>query len=612
MCGIAGILRLDRPVTENEVLGMTNAMQHRGPDGDGVQLIEQLGIGHRRLSLIDLEGGKQPMSSAEENYWITFNGELYNFLELQQELKGLGMQFKTRSDTEVILRAYEAWGEKCLERFRGMFAFCIVDKQSRKAFLARDHFGIKPLYYTKQNGFIAFASELKALKGIEGFVPEIDPSAIDTYLNFQYIPAPETVFKKVYKIQPAHCLHFTFDGDLSEQRKYWHLPFAPDHKRSKADCAAELEEVLSDSVKAHLVADVPFGAFLSGGLDSSVVVTHMAKHLGQQVKTFSIGFEEQDYSEMHYAEQVAKKWGTEHHTEIVKPDALGILPQLVKHYGEPFGDSSAIPTWYVSQMARKEVTMVLSGDGGDEAFAGYKTYTDFMKFEMRMQSSAFKQKAYDLASKVQPSRFPPRYSMEKWLTYVSSIKAPARQQLWRDEFTNVGKAEFALFKALENEVAGFDIPQKLQYTDRHTYMTGDILTKVDIASMCHSLEVRTPLIDKKVWEFAAQLPWNYNLSKTNGEWQGKMLLKQSLEKHFPKEFIYRKKMGFAIPITKWFTGSHATGEAIREKLTHPNAQINAYFKPEAIEQFIAGKNYTGLWLLLFLEYWLEDFYTPAS
>lgn len=607
MCGIAGIASKSVANLGEVLTNMTNALEHRGPDGRGEHLHKHIGLGHRRLSLIDLEGGKQPMTNEDESIWIVFNGELYNFKILREQLKKSGHIFQTESDTEVIVHAYEEWGTDCVKRFRGMFAFCILDKNKEQLFIARDHFGIKPLYYHNDNGTFAFASELQSFKQVPDFKPELDLQAIDKYLWLQYIPAPQTVFKNTFKLRPGHYITVDFEGNVSPQKEFWDIAFKPEFDKSEKYFEEALTDTIQESVKAHLVSDVPFGAFLSGGLDSSVVTSFMCEELSQPVKTFSIGFEEEDFSELPYAQQVAEKWGTEHHVEIVRPDALGILPELVKHYGEPFGDSSAVPTYYVSKLASEHVKMVLSGDGGDEALAGYRTYCKWKTFELIEGESKLKGALYDQASKFLPSKFKPRHSLEKWLTYIHYIDNNWRRKLWRPEYAGVINEKLVEFEEFYSRTKGFDFIQRHQYMDLKTYLPYDILTKVDAVSMIHSLEVRTPLVDVEVWNLATRIPLEYNMKKDGDMYSGKHLLKKILEKNFPKEFVHRQKMGFAIPISKWFDGGNTTGTQIREMLTASDSQLGQYFSPEGIDALLDTDNFGGIWLLLFLEYWLRDF-----
>lgn len=586
---------------------MTDAIAHRGPDGFGHKLFNNIAIGHRRLSIIDLAAGAQPMSNADATIWITYNGELYNYLELQQQLKNSGYTFKSNSDTEVIIYAYEKWGEACLQYFRGMFAFAITDLKKQKLFIVRDHFGIKPLYYYESVNCIAFGSELQQFKNLPGFTDEINLNAIDQYLWMQYVPAPLTIFKSVKKLKAAHYITISFAGKISEQKNYWDIDYSKKQIKTENQWLEAAESIIKNSVKSHLVSDVPFGAFLSGGIDSSLVVKYMSGVLSKPVETFSIGFEEEAYNELHYSEIVAKKYGTKHHTQIVRPDALGILPQLVKHYGEPYGDSSCIPTYYVCELARKHVTMVLSGDGGDECFAGYNSYTQWMKYMPINMRSGLKKKLYPYAELLWPSRYPKKDTLANWVTQMSYLERDWRSKLWKPQFHEYMAAMPEGFEELYEKAKRYSAINKVQYIDMKTYMNFDILTKVDIASMMHSLEVRTPLIDKEVWEFAVTIPEEFNINNKSGEWRGKLLLKKLLEKDFSPEFIHRKKQGFGVPISKWFANEGELRGVLEDKLISKNSLLNNYFNPTSVKELLNTKHTGAMWLLLFLEEWLNQF-----
>lgn len=593
---------------------MTDAIRHRGPDGSGLELFDKGGIGHRRLSIIDLETGKQPMCNEDGSVWITFNGEIYNYRELYQELNSAGHVFKTRSDTEVLVHGYEQWGYDLLKKLRGMFAFAIVDKNKRLVFAARDHFGIKPFYYLKSGPCFAFGSELQALASVNGFTYEPDLSAIDEYLWLQYISAPRTVFKNVFKLQAAHYLVFHFDGRLEEPRPYWNVDFSKKQVKTEREWLHELDHVLKKSVEAHLVSDVPFGAFLSGGIDSTLVVSYMSKILKQPVKTFSIGFDEADFNELEYSNLAAKTYNTDHYTEIVRPDALAILPQLVKHYGEPYGDSSAIPTYYVCRLARQHVTMVLSGDGGDECFAGYGSHVAWMQYDPRNYRTGWKFRYYDHLRRLFPGRLPERASLQRWLGHIQYLPVIDRQALWKPDYQQHLGEQLPLFEQLLDEAGSYSMANKVQYLDMKTYMNFDILTKVDVASMIHSLESRTPLIDKEVWEFAATIPEEFNINTKNPEkkWQGKLLLKKLLSRDFNPDFIYRRKMGFGVPLSKWFADKGELRAVLEDYLLSSNSCVLHYFDKHKIEQLIAH-NFTGpLWLLLFIEEWFRNFKQTAN
>lgn len=610
MCGIGGIILNDTSAHEVMLKPLMDAMRHRGPDGDGFYTHQNIAIGHRRLAIIDLETGRQPISNEDGTIWITFNGEIYNYLELRLTLLHKGHRFHTNSDTETIVHAYEQWGSDCVKHLRGMFAFAILDQNKREVFLARDHFGIKPLVYAQSRNVFAFASEIHALRTIQGIDWSIDYVALDQYLQFQYIPSPRTVYKNVKKLPPAHFLRLGFDGTVIQQERYWQLEFNPDYSLSETEWLEGLDTVLKESVQAHLVSDVPFGAFLSGGIDSSLVVGYMAQTMQQPVKTFSIGFEERDFNETQYALQVATHWGTDHHVEIVKPDALSLLPRIVKHYGEPFGDSSAIPTFYVSQLARKYVTMVLTGDGGDEIFAGYESYTTRWQRHLAPipeHLSPVKKLAYQLLHNFLPNRYPLRSaSINDWLRYVEYFGTGARKVLWKSDFANeLIKGNETVHAHYFKNAKSFGHFQKAQSVDFNTYMTDAVLRKVDIGSMMSSLETRTPLLDIKVVEFAARIPESINISKVNGVWFGKKLLKKLAASHYGNKFAYRNKMGFATPIKYWLNNTGKESE-IKDRLLTSGNGLDELFNRQAVAETVAVGHGGQLWLLLFLQEWLTQ------
>jgi asparagine synthase (glutamine-hydrolysing) len=608
MCGIGGYINLKAKADESVIKQMTDSIAHRGPDGFGHKIFENAAIGHRRLSIIDLASGAQPMSNVNETLWITFNGEIYNYLELKTELKKLDVVFKTNSDTEVIIYAYEKWGANCVNKLRGMFAFAILDTTKKEIFIARDHFGIKPVYiYTDKNS-IAFGSEIQQFKFIPGFDSSINNIALDNFLWLQYIPAPLTIFNSVQKLKPAHHITISLNGKISEQKQYWDISYSKKQVKTKEEWLEATNDVIKKSVEAHLLSDVPFGAFLSGGIDSTLVVKYMSEILPKKVKTFSIGFEEEAYNELKYSELAAKEFNTEHYTQIVKPNALDLLPKLVKHYGEPFGDSSALPTYYVCELAKKHVTMVLSGDGGDECFAGYGSYLHWMKYMPVNHRSGLKKTLYPHLEKILPARYPKKDTLNYWLGHIEYLDNNWRSKLWKDEFRAAQKNKPEGFESFFDHTKKYSMANKVQYMDAKTYMPYDILTKVDIASMCHSLEVRTPLIDKEVWEFAATIPEEFNINKDGkNNWEGKLLLKQLLAKHFPHEFIYRKKQGFAIPLEKWFSNEGQLREKLNDSVLAKNSNISSFFDHNAINELVHSKNTGGMWLMLFLEEWLSQF-----
>jgi asparagine synthase (glutamine-hydrolysing) len=611
MCGISGVISTNRSRNNEIIRSMIDSLAHRGPDGEGIYSFENVSIGHRRLAIIDPDAGSQPLTNENNTIWLTFNGEIYNFLELKKILEHKGHVFRTHSDSEVIVHSYEEWGVDCVSKFRGMFAFAIVDTIKRTIFLARDHFGIKPLCYLSKPGYFAFSSEIKVLKKISPIPLDLKLESIDEYLWLGYIPAPKSIYKDVFKLPPAHRMTVSFSGEILDLSRYWEMEFRPDYTKTKQDWLAELDYVLEESVKAHLISDVPFGAFLSGGLDSSAVVTYMAKILKMPVKTFSIGFEESTFDETNYAKIVADKWKTDHHVEIVKPDALSILPDLVKHYGEPFGDSSAIPTYYVSKLARLHVPMVLSGDGGDELFAGYNSYLGWMQnFDSKAHNQLKHKTLQYLGHLASPKSFPlikNKDSASQWLVFMRLVPPHIRYRLWRNDFHNLIQQKIELFEELYNKAAKLEKVQKAQYVDFNTYLPFDILTKVDIVSMANSLEVRTPFVDVNVVNFASTVPQHININRDFDEkWRGKLLIKQLLRQCYGNEFVNRTKMGFGVPLEAWFFNNKKVSSILHDKLLSPSSQLNEFFNPKMIRKLIERKSYTRLWLLLFLEEWLHQ------
>jgi len=624
MCGIAGFIEFtDRIPARRDAEAMIARVRHRGPDGQGLHIHGPVALGHRRLSIIDLISGAQPMSNEDDQVWITYNGELYNFRELREQLKSAGHTFRTSSDTEVIVHAWEEWGEACVEHFRGMFAFAVADYRRRVIFLARDHLGIKPLYYFQTRERLAFASELQALRVLPDCPNDIDPKAIDNYLFLLSVPPPRTIYRDVYKLPPAHRMTVAFDGKTRGPECYWKLQFRPQTGVSFTEWTERLESVLRDSVRAHLMSDVPFGAFLSGGIDSTAVVGLMSEELAAPVRTFSIGFEEAEFNELEYARMAARRFGTEHHEEIVRADAVSILPELVRHFGEPFGDSSAIPTYFVSRLARRHVTMALTGDGGDEGFLGYGRYFGWHEWINPPASprAAWKRVLRPLLQIVRPRRFPARRGVQPadWLPWIAGVPADIRREVWRPEFTHLVEEPIEEIQDILKDALGVSPEQIGQFIDYNTYLPNDILTKVDISSMIHSLETRTPLTDVRVAEFASTIPWKMNLRRNGqGVWTGKHVLKAIVGKHFGPEFLERKKTGFGIPLNHWFAKGGALRDELSERLCSGNARIYRYFRPEAVQRLMSEHSVhefdhsQRLWQLLFLETWLEQVHESGS
>lgn len=608
MCGIFGLVK-KKPVIF-DFSSCLDSLHHRGPDGMGFFVHDNVGIGHRRLSIIDLDGGKQPLSNVDKSLWITYNGELYNYQELRKFLRQKGYLFTTSSDTEVVLYSYAHWGKDCVNHFRGMFAFGILDLIQKELFLARDHFGIKPLVYAHNSEIFAFASEIQSLKTLPEIKWDFNLSSLNQYLAYQFIPAPNTIYKQVKKLPPGHFMRVSFGGQIQEITSYWNLEFRPDFSRTERYWIESLEEVIKSSVQRHLVSDVPFGAFLSGGIDSSLVVGYMSQLMSKPVKTFSIGFEEEGFSELEFARKVANHWSTHHHEAIVKPDALSILPNLVRHYGEPFGDSSAIPTYYVSQLARKHVSMALSGDAGDELFAGYDSYsTRWIRHLTPIPEHlpGYKKGLYKLLSAVLPNKYPLRTAtLSDWKRYIQYFGSEERSQLWKPELADHSRQTDLIHEEIWIKSKSFSHFQRAQHLDFRTYLPYDILTKVDIASMMHGLEVRTPLLDIKVVELAAQIPEKFNINKSSGEWVGKQLLKKIVAKDLGNEFAFRKKMGFAVPIQKWLGDPGKSRIEVKERLLSSGNGLDEFFESAELER-IANSSHSGQqWLMIFLQEWLSQ------
>jgi asparagine synthase (glutamine-hydrolysing) len=563
MCGIAGLFRADGalPSTTEWLDAMCRAIVHRGPDDQGM-FAHGLGhIGMRRLSIIDLHTGHQPIANEDQSIWVVFNGEIYNFAQLRLELQGLGHRFSTDSDTECIVHAYEAWGPACFERLRGMFAVALLDIPRRRLVLARDRLGKKPLYHTRlADGTLAFCSELKSLFALPGFAPRVSATATRDYFSLGYVPGPASIYEGVHKL-PGGCA-MVVDADGEKILRYWSPPFAPGRARlqgSEDELADQLLAELDDAVRVRLVSDVPFGAFLSGGLDSSVVAALMARHLEQPVKTFSIGFQEAAFNELPDARRVAQAIGAEHHEFTVQADAVAMLDRLAWHFDEPFGDASAIPTFLVAQMAARHVKMVLSGDGGDELFAGYERYQRYLRLRRwRDRSLGLVGPALSVAGRCLPGARATRLARigdrlrqpwpDDYLSGVAlSTAADLRQLLSPDLAPADPYASVREPFGPANRARGLD---GLLAGDMATYLTEDILVKVDRMTMANSLEARSPLLDHQLLDFAARLPDAFKLDGHTG----KRLLKRVARRLLPAEVLDKPKQGFAIPLAEWLRG----------------------------------------------------------
>jgi asparagine synthase (glutamine-hydrolysing) len=566
MCGIAGIFAREpiAPRFRDDLQRMAEVLAHRGPDGEGFHVEPHAGLAHRRLSIIDLEGGHQPMCNEDGTVWVVFNGEIYNYVELQAQLIAKGHRFKTSSDTEVIVHLYEEQGEEMFPALRGMFAIALWDRTNRKMILARDRIGKKPLYYAAAKNLIAFSSEMKSLFEIAGLNRDIDPEAVSDYFSLLYVPAPKTIFRAIRKVRPAHYVVVDMKG--MREKPYWDLSFEENEPKSEAEWCEDLLEVYSEAVRLRLRSDVSLGAFLSGGVDSSSVVALMRKINQSPVITCSIGFDEKEFDESAYAASFAQSLGTDHYEETVRPDALSVLEKLSWFYDEPFADSSAVPTYYLSQATRRHVKVALSGDGGDENFAGYRRYYHDC-LENRMRSffpGAWRGNFFGALGRWYPKLdWAPRVfraqatfralsfqTVEGYFYSVSAIKPEIKKQLLSGDLwsLNNGYSPLTLFEDFYNAANARDHLSRLQYLDIKTYLVDDILVKVDRASMANSLEVRCPLLDHKFMELVARIPSSLKLKGTTG----KHIFKKSLRQVLPEEILTRRKQGFAVPLAQWF------------------------------------------------------------
>lgn len=633
MCGITGIFdtRGRRDIDRAVLTRMNESQHHRGPVEGGVHVEPGVGLGHRRLSIIDLATGQQPLYNEDQSVCVVFNGEIYNYLELIPELQALGHVFHTRSDTEVIVHAWEAWGEKCVERFRGMFAFALWDRNQDCLFLARDRLGVKPLHYALlADGTLLFGSELKSLLAHGGLPKDIDPLAVEEYFALGYVAEPRCIFKQARKLPPACTLLVKRGEALREPREYWDVRFSLDRQISEAEAFEELTARLNESIRLRLMSEVPLGAFLSGGVDSSAVVALMAGFNSDPVNTCSIAFSDPAYNEAEFARQVAERYKTNHFVDTVESDDFDLIDTLARLYDEPYADSSAIPTYRVCQLARKHVTVALSGDGGDESFGGYRRYKLHL-MEEGMRSAlplGVRRPLFGMLGRVYPKAdWAPRVfrakttfesmarnSVEAYFHSMSLIRDPERSRLYSDSF----RAELGGYSAIEvfnrhAARAGTDDPLGLiQYIDLHTYLVGDINTKVDRASMAHSLEVREPLMDHPLVEWLATLPSTLKLKR--GE--GKYLLKKAMEPYLPRDIMYRPKMGFAVPLARWFRGP--LKQRVRDSLLDGRIAESGWFNPQAIRQMVeqheSGRrdHSTPLWTLLMYDAFLRNVMDGAA
>jgi len=627
MCGIVGIMDVSgkRAIDRGLLRRMNESQHHRGPDEEGLHIEPGVGLGHKRLAIIDLSTGQQPLWNEDRSVVIIYNGEIYNYRELIPELAALGHVFRTKSDTEVVVHAWEEWGEDCVTRFRGMFAFALWDRNRETLFLARDRLGVKPLHYALlPSGHLVFGSELKSLTVHPEFRRDLDPFAIEEYFALGYVAEPRTIYAGARKLPPAHTLTIRRGETLPEPREFWDVKFTLDNPISERDAEAELVLRLRESVKLRMIAEVPLGAFLSGGVDSSAVVAMMAGVSGDPVNTCSIAFDDPAFDESRFAREVADRYHTRHFVETVERDDFDLIDTLARIYDEPYADSSAIPTYRVCQLARKHVTVALSGDGGDESFAGYRRYR-LHAMEERLRNAmplSVRRPAFGMLGRMYPKAdWAPRMfrakstfqalartSVDAYFHSVSILRDDMRHQLYSNAF----KAQLGGYGASEvfrrhGRRAGTDDPFGLvQYLDLKTYLIGDINTKVDRASMAHSLEVREPLMDHPLVEWLASLPSSL---KVRGQ-EGKYLLKKSMEPYLPREIMYRPKQGFAVPLAQWFRGPLKA--RVRESVLGPGLLGTGWFNEPYLRHLVdahqsGARDYSApLWTLLMFEAFLRN------
>ena len=627
VCGIVGIFDAlgRREISRSVLFRMNEQQHHRGPDEGGIHIEPGLGLGHRRLSIIDLSGGQQPLFNEDNTVVVTYNGEIYNFQELSIELKSLGHHFRTHCDTEVIVHAWEQWGDACIDRFRGMFAFALWDRNRETLFLARDRLGIKPLHYVRlDDGIFIFASELKSLKEYNNFPTKIDPKAVEEYFTFGYIPDPRTIYKGVKKLPPGHYLKIRRGNKTIKTEQYWDISFQSDFHNNQNSIEHELIERLREAVRIRMISEVPLGAFLSGGVDSSAVVAMMARESENPVNTCCISFDEKKYDESLYASVIAEKYGTNHREDQVNHNDFNLVDKLSTLYDEPFADSSALPTYRVCELAKKYVTVVLSGDGGDENFAGYRRYIWHMK-EERLRSFLPKYIRYPLfgiLGKVYPrTRWAPRYlrakstfeslsrnNIEGYLNIISYLGRDTRRKMFSSKLKRdlQGYDSVEVFKRYLESAPTDQALSLVQYLDLKTYLPGDILTKVDRASMAHALEVRVPVLDHLLVDWVSGLPPALKLK--NGE--GKYIFKKSLQPFLPKEILYRRKMGFAVPLVNWFRDSLAqkVRDGILGNHISDSGMFNTSYLKAIVTEHQSGKynHSSSIWALLMFEAFLRN------
>ena len=627
MCGIVGIMDIDgtRVIARDLVSRLNETQFHRGPNEGGLHLEPGVGLGHRRLSIIDLSTGQQPLFNEDGSVVVVFNGEIYNYQQLIPELAQLGHVFQTKSDTEVIVHAWEQWGEECVSRFRGMFAFALWDRNRETLFLARDRLGVKPLHYAiLPNGLLLFGSELKSLVAHPQFKRDLDPLAIEEYFALGYIPEPRTIYVGARKLPPAHTLTIRRGRPVPEPREYWNVRFTLDNPIGEREAQAELVDRLRESIRLRMIAEVPLGAFLSGGVDSSAIVAIMAGMTADPINTCSISFSDTAYDESKFARQVADRYRTRHFVDTVESEDFDLIDILAGVYDEPYADSSALPTYRVCQLARRHVTVALSGDGGDENFAGYRRYR-LHTMEERLRSVlpiSIRGPAFSLLGRMYPKAdWAPRVFRAKttfqalarttadaYFHSVSILRDDMRRQLYSNAFKTRlgGYSATEVFRRHARNAGTDDALALVQYVDLKTYLVGDINTKVDRASMTHSLEVREPLMDHPLVEWLASLPSSL---KVRGQ-EGKYLLKKTMEPYLPNELMYRPKQGFAVPLARWFRGP--LRQRVTDAVLGPRLAATGIFNPRYLKELVDGhlsgtRDYSApLWTLIMFDAFLRN------
>ena len=625
MCGIVGQVREDGSHVDAETLeAMCVALEHRGPDSRGLHRSDEAGLGIQRLRIIDLATGDQPIYNEDRTVAVVLNGEIYNFQELREDLIARGHRFETHGDTEPIVHLYEEYGSDCVRHLHGMFAFALWDSRRRQLVVARDRVGKKPLFYSHRLGAgLSFASEIRALMRDPEIPRDLDYQAIDCFLAYQYVPSPLSIFRSVRKLPPASVL--TYRGGRVSIERYWRLDYGTKREvRDREELGEEIRDAIRRATRRRMVADVPLGAFLSGGIDSSAVVAAMAEASPQPVKTFSIGFENESFNELPYARKIAEQFGTEHHEFVVKPDAVELIPRIVRQYGEPFADSSAIPSFYLAELTRRHVTVALNGDGGDESFAGYTRYVgnlmarrlERLPLPLRRAMSAVGERMpvnADVSSTLNRARRLARSltldAPARYARHMSFFDWLQRDQLYTDEFQELIGESLApgVIAGPWNDATAEEPIDLMLEVDVETYLPGDLLVKMDIATMAYSLEARSPLLDPEVMELAASLPADLKLRGT----EKKVVLRDALRGWIPDDILDRPKMGFGVPIVDWFR--HDLRDWVRDILLDPSTRARGWFDYDYVAQTLdrhaAGVEDASprIWALLVLELWMREF-----